>query len=57
MKSKAREGESGRVGEGETEDKESEPKNAKASYAVNYPFGDFGRAELPKQPQAVAFSL
>jgi len=42
-------------GEGETEEKEASPKETKASFAVNYPLGDFGRAELPKQPKVVAF--
>jgi imidazolonepropionase-like amidohydrolase len=55
-KGKAREGETERQRDGEKEEKEPESKDAKASsYAVNYPFGDFGRAELPKQTQVVAF--
>src|SRR6185369_16382329 len=38
--------------EGESEEEKQETK---ASYAVNVPFGDFGRAEPPKQPKVVAF--
>lgn len=46
--------------EGETEgksegDKEEEKADGKASYVVNYPFGDFGRNEPPKQPKVVVF--
>jgi N-acetylglucosamine-6-phosphate deacetylase len=42
--------------EGRTEGEKDEDKaETKASYAVNIPFGDFGRTELPKQPKVVAF--
>src|SRR5439155_24378025 len=41
--------------EGETEQKSEEDKTeGKALYAVNYPLGDFGRAEPPQQPKVVA---
>ncbi|HEY2410852.1 MAG TPA: amidohydrolase family protein [Pirellulaceae bacterium] len=51
-KAKADDGDAERRGEGEKDDEKSETK---ASYAVNYPFGDFGRTELPKQSKIVAF--
>src|SRR5262245_43064367 len=38
-------------GAGEGEDKLEE----KSLYTVNYPFGDFGRAQQPSQPSVVAF--
>ncbi len=45
----------GKAAEGETEPKAEEEKpETKALYAVNYPLGDFGRAEPPKQPRAIA---
>ena len=37
------------------ERREEEKAEAKALYAVNYPLGDFGRAEPPKQPKVIAF--
>src|SRR5262249_51258093 len=55
-KTKAGEGETEGRREGETEEAFGEDKvEGKASYAVNHPLGDFGRAELPKQPKVVAF--
>ncbi len=45
--------------EGETEggsDAEPEKKEAAASFAVNYPFGDFGRSSPPEQPKLIAFT-
>jgi N-acetylglucosamine-6-phosphate deacetylase len=46
----------GKATEGETEQKADDEKpEGKALYAVNYPLGDFGRAEAPKQPKVVAF--
>jgi N-acetylglucosamine-6-phosphate deacetylase len=37
-------------------DGETEKKEAAASFAVNYPFGDFGRAAPPEQPKVIAFT-
>jgi len=34
---------------------DEEKKEAKASYAVNRPLGDYGRSESPKQPRLLAF--
>ncbi|MBW8885688.1 MAG: hypothetical protein JF612_13135, partial [Planctomycetia bacterium] len=46
----------GKAVEGETEQKiEEEKPEGKALYAVNYPLGDYGRAEEPKQPTIMAF--
>jgi imidazolonepropionase-like amidohydrolase len=53
-KGKAKDGETERQSDGETEEKPT-TKEQKASYAVNYPLGDFGRREPPKQPKLVAF--
>src|SRR5262245_5091230 len=46
------EGEMERQRDGESD--EAKPEG-KALYTVNYPLGDFGRAEPPKQPKVVAF--
>jgi imidazolonepropionase-like amidohydrolase len=54
---KASEGETEGPTDGEKEEGnvESEKPEAKALYAVNYPLGDFGKSEPPKQPKVVAF--
>ena len=39
----------------EDEKKDSEKPEAAALYAVNYPFGDFGRGSAPDQPKVIAF--
>jgi N-acetylglucosamine-6-phosphate deacetylase len=39
----------------EAEKKEADKPEAAALYAVNFPFGDFGRGSLPDQPKLVAF--
>jgi imidazolonepropionase-like amidohydrolase len=39
----------------EDAEKKEEPKDAAASFAVNYPLGAFGRDEPPEQPAAIVF--
>jgi N-acetylglucosamine-6-phosphate deacetylase len=56
-KSKAKGGkaaEGGTEGQRDNETEEAKPEG-KALYAMNYPLGDFGRAEAPKQPKTLAF--
>ncbi len=50
--SKTEDGETEGRSEGESAEEKTETK---ALYAVNYPIGDFGRTEAPKQPKFVAF--
>jgi N-acetylglucosamine-6-phosphate deacetylase len=42
--------------EGTSDEEREEKKEAPASYAVNYPFGDFGSAAPPDQPRRIAFT-
>ena len=53
QKSKTKSKAKGQPGEQEGE---PEKKEAAASFAVNYPFGDFGRASPPEQPKVIAFT-